>query len=61
MQHYGRIVEQKQRGLQVAHSKLSSLHKQLKKHRAPLSLLTEVTFALNLITACQQLNQSIPQ
>ncbi|CAI8051179.1 hypothetical protein GBAR_LOCUS28035, partial [Geodia barretti] len=56
--HYVRIPDQKQRGLQVAHSKLFSLHKQLKKHRAPLSLLTELTFALDLITTCQKLNQS---
>jgi hypothetical protein len=50
--HYSRIPDQKQRGLGVAHSKLESLHKQLKKHRAPLALLSELQTALELITVC---------
>lgn len=52
-QHYAKIPEQKQRGLQVAHSKLESLHKQMKKRRVPLSLLNELETALELITASQ--------
>lgn len=51
-QNYGRIPDQKRRGLEVAQCKLESLHKQLKKHRAPLALLTELQTALDLITAC---------
>lgn len=53
LQHYGRVPYQRQRGLQVAQSKLESLHKQLKKNRAPLSLLSEIQNALDLINLCQ--------
>ena len=53
IQNYGRIPVQKQRGLETAHSKLQTLHKQFKKKHAPLALLTEIQTALDLITTCQ--------